>query len=120
MLLTDGTLRIYSLENIADPGEMPVDKLVDACNDDLFYADRTVGYGRQYAAMGVDQRIDRLVRIWAVPVRIGQYAVLDHCDQYEIDNVQSLKDNEGLKVVDLTLKRLEERYDVFTEETQRL
>jgi hypothetical protein len=43
------------------------------------------------------------------------YAVLDDAEQYRIDNVQRLKDDEGLKVVDLTLSRLEENYDVNAE-----
>jgi hypothetical protein len=115
MMLADGVLRIYTLQNTASQGAMPVEQLVSTDNRDHFYADRVVGFSRQYAAKGVDQRIDKLVRIWATPIEIGAYVILDDADQYRVDMVQSLRDDEGLKVVDLTLSKLEANYDVATE-----
>ena len=116
MMLADGTLRIYSLENIADPGEMPREMLVPTIDEDLYYADRVIGVTRLYAAKGADQQISKLVRIWAVSVEIGNYVIADGSDQYRIDVIQPAKDEEGLKVVDLTLVREENHYDVFTEQ----
>lgn len=113
MTLADGFLRIYTLQNTAAAGSMPTQKLVPKYPHDIYYADRVVGYGRQYAAMGADQIISKLVRCWDIPVEIGEYAVIDGV-QYRIDNVQPLKDEDGLKVVDLTLAKLEERYDCIT------
>ena len=115
MMLADGTLRIYSLENTAEPGEMPREMLVETIPEDLYYSDRVIGVTRLYAAKGANQQISKLVRIWDVPVEIGNYAVLDGQDQYRIDAIQSAKDDEGLKVVDLTLVREENHYDVLTE-----
>lgn len=117
MMLADGTLRIYSLENTAEPGEMPREMLVKRHDGDLFFADRVIGVTRLYAAKGADQQISKLVRIWAVPVEIGNYVIVDGRDQYRIDAIQPSKDEEGLKVVDLTLVREENHYDVFTEQT---
>ena len=114
MMLADGTLRLYTLENTAEAGEMPVSKLVEKCDKDFFFADRVVGYNRQYAALGADQYISKLVRIWDVPVEAGEYAIIDDV-QYRIDMVQRLKDEDGLKVRDLTLSKLEERYDCITD-----
>jgi len=113
MTLADGKLKIHTLQNVAEAGSMPVSKLVPKYPYDIYYADRVVGYGRQYAAMGADQIISKLVRCWDIPVEIGEYAVIDGV-QYRIDNVQPLKDEDGLKVVDLTLSKLEERYDCIT------
>ena len=115
MMLADGTLRIYSLENTAAPGEMPLEMLVETIPEDLYYAERVIGVTRLYAAKGANQQISKLVRIWDVPVEIGNYAVLDGQDQYRIDVIQPAKDDEGLKVVDLTLVREENHYEVFTE-----
>jgi hypothetical protein len=70
-----------------------------------------ISYSRQYAAMGVDQQIDRIIRIWRTPVRIGDVVVIGD-EQYRIDNVQPTLDDDGLKVVDLTLRRLEANYDI--------
>lgn len=115
MMLADGVLRLYTLTNTAEAGSMPVEQLVQYDDRDYFYADRIVGFTRQYAAMGVNQQIDKLVRIWDTPVTIGMYAIIDDTDQYRIDNVQPLRDEEDLKVVDLTLSRLEANYDVLAE-----
>ena len=114
MMIADGVLKIYTLQNMALPGAMPVSKLVLKYSQDIFYADRVVGYGRQYAAMGVDQLISKLVRIWDYPIEIGDYVVIDNV-QYRVDNAQPLRDEDGLKVRDLTLSKLEERYDCITE-----
>jgi hypothetical protein len=70
-----------------------------------------ISYSRQYAAMGADQQIDRIIRIWRTPVRIGDVIVIEG-EQYRIDNVQPTLDDDSLQVVDLTLCRLEENYDI--------
>lgn len=114
MMLADGTLKLYTLQNMASPGAMPVPKLVLKYPKDIFYADRVVGYNRQYAAMGADQFISKLVRIWEMPVNVGEFAVIGN-NQYRIDIVQYLRDEDGLKVCDLTLSKLEERYDCITD-----
>lgn len=114
MTLADGVLRIYTLQNTAAAGSMPTPKLVLKISHDIYYADRVIGYNRQYAALGADQYISKLVRLWDVPVEAGEYAVIDGV-QYRIDMVQLLKDEDGLKVRDLTLSRLEERYDCVAE-----
>lgn len=113
MMIADGTLRIYTLQNTAAAGAMPVDRLVQKYSEDVYYSDRVIGFSRQYAAMGADQFISKLVRIWDMPVEAGEYAVIDGV-QYRIDMVQRLKDEDGLKVVDLTLSKLEDRYDCIT------
>lgn len=115
MMLADGTLRIYSLRNTAAPGEMPREMLVETIPEDLYYAERVIGVTRLYAAKGANQQISKLVRIWDVPVEIGNYAVLDGQDQYRIDVIQPAKDDEGLKVVDLTLVQEENHYEVLAE-----
>ena len=113
-MIADGTLRIYTLRNVAEAGEMPVSQLVAKFPHEIYYENRVVGYNRQYAAMGVDQLISKLVRIWDYPIEIGDYVVIDNV-QYRVDNAQPLRDEDGLKVRDLTLSKLEERYDCITD-----
>lgn len=113
MLLDDGTVKICRLENKTESGRMPKEKLAEV--SEHFFGERTVGYGRQYAAKGVSQQVDMLIRIWQDrTIRIGMYAVIDG-DQYRIDNVQHLYDDDGLRVTDLTLQQLEDLYDVSGE-----
>ena len=79
----------------------------------LFYAERAIGYGRQYAAFGANQQVDLLIRTWRTDAAgIGMYAVTEDKKQYRIDNVQHLLDEDGLKITDLTLRRLDKLYDV--------
>lgn len=111
MLLNDGVLTVYTLENISASGRMPVEQLVQ--HSQHYYGERTIGYNRQYAAMGVNQQVDMLVRIWYdKTIRIGMYAVDEDNDQYRIDIVQHLDDEDGLRVTDLTLSRLDKLYDI--------
>lgn len=112
-MIADGTLRIYTLRNVAEAGEMPVPMLVAKFPHEIYYENRVVGYNRQYAAMGADQYVSKLVRVWELPIEAGEYAVIDGI-QYRIDMVQHLTDEDGLKVCDLTLSKLEERYDCIT------
>ena len=105
MTLDSGILTVCKLKNTAAAGQMPVMQLAQQSTH--YYGERTVGYNRQYAAMGVNQQIDMLVRIWQ------DRAVLEDDSQYRIDNVQHLLDSDGLEVTDLTLSALEEFYDVL-------
>lgn len=114
-MIFDGILTVYELWNIAEKGAMPKDMLIQ--RSEHYFGDRLVTYSRQYAAMGADQRVDRLVRIWEdKTIRVQNYVIIDG-DQYRIDMVQHLLDDDGLKVTDLTLYRLEDNYEVGTRET---
>ena len=116
MLLDSGVLTVCTLQNMAENGKMPDMRLTPKSSH--YYGERTVGYGRQYAAMGVNEQVDLVARIWQDrTVRIGMYVVLDSKEQYRIDNVQQLLDEDGLRVTDLTLGRLDKLYDVAGEIT---
>ena len=113
-MIYDKKLVLYSLQNTAAKGLMPKEQLVKTGEE--YYGSRVIGYNRQYAALGADQRIDELVRIWRNnQVRANHYAVLEDGLQYRINIVQHLLDDDGLEVTDLTLVRLEENYDVADE-----
>lgn len=122
-----GIVTICKLTNTAASGLMPKEELVPLEYEGEVltwrFEDRFIGYSRQYEAKGVGERIDKLIRIWNAPqVRIGYYAVLtdyegqenENGDQYRIDNVQPQIDENGLKVTDITLYRLDELYDIVT------
>lgn len=121
----DGIVKICDLENESENALMPQEHL-KVLRSHLF-EERTVGYNRQYAAMGVNERVDYLVRIWRdAQVHIGQYAILtdyegqvnENGDQYRISNVQHVFDDDGLKVTDLSLYRMDELYDCINGEAQ--
>ena len=129
----DGILFICDLTNSASPGDMPKEVLTKVGK--YFFENRTIGINRQYLAKGVNEQIDRLVRIVKTQnIKIGQYAVLGNGEQYRIDFVthghdswsytRKYKDGfvngyrspqiNSLDWTELTLSKVENYYDVQT------
>lgn len=123
-LKDDGVVTICELINTAEAGDMPVYTLSGLFTQ--YYAERNISLTRSYLAKGVDERVDMVIRIAneRQRPRIGQYALLRYYDeqenedgdQFRIDLVQPMTDEDGLKVFDLTLSRLEENYDCTIDE----
>lgn len=127
----DGVLYICDLVNTAENGDMPKEQLQIV--NKHWFEERVIGYGRFYTAMGVNQRVDRLVRVHLDNnIRIGQYAVLGNGEQYRIDMVANgqevlertkMIDSKyyrqpkivGNKYTEITLSRVENYYDVQTD-----
>ncbi len=57
-----GKVQVCSLSNISAPGRMPVETLVPVVSS--YFGERVVGYNRYYAAQGVNQQIDLIIRVW--------------------------------------------------------
>lgn len=109
-----GTVTVYRLVDVTERGDMP--KRVLSPISRQWYAERTIGYGRYYAAQGVNEQVDMLIRIpYDARIRIGMFAVLGNGEQFRIGNVQPTTDDDGLRCVDLTLARLETLYDIQRE-----
>ena len=103
-----GLCTIYTLENIAPAGRKPEEKLIEITK--AYYAERTVGYNRIYAAMGANHQIDMLIRVFNTDiVDNDMYVILEDGKQYQIDVMQKIV---GRDAIDLTLKRVEDYYEV--------
>lgn len=112
MILDDGMVEIFAVRESSAPGCMPK-KVIRPLFAPAFYGELNVGYRRQYAAMGVSQQVDKLLRIWQERgITIGMVAVLDDGSQYRIDHAQHLLDEENEPVTHLTLRRLDTLYDI--------
>lgn len=111
MLLDSGVLTVCSRSNITRPGKMPAEKLTK--KSEHWYGERTVGYGRYFAAQQANEQVDILVRIWHDrDIRSTDYCVLEDGEQYRIVQVQHAVDEDGLRVTDLSLERLGENYEL--------
>lgn len=121
-MLDAGKVTFCDLTDTSADGGMPknVLKPVYPC----MFENRIVGYNRRYAALGVNQEISALIRIWRPPLRadrtpsvdIGMYAVIEESEldgQYRVEVVQPLVNFDGINVTDVTLEKLEENYDVL-------
>lgn len=104
-----GIVKLYSLQNTAQPGFMPVQKLVE--QGAAYYSYVTAGITRIYAALGADREFDLVIRchnMIELPEGV-KYAVPEDGRQYRIDPAQPIYDEDA---IDLTLVRLEEYFDV--------
>lgn len=121
-MMDAGLVTLCNLENTAEGGDMPKEQLVPW--ETLQFETRNIGVTRFYAAQGANQQIDMLIRVWRVNAKAGMYAVLtdyegqesESGDQYQIDLVQQTLDANGLKVTDLTLRRVNRLYEVLAEQ----
>lgn len=105
-------MTLYALENVAEAGFMPTEKLVS--KGVAFYAKRTSGVARRYAALGANHDYNFVIRCWnmtELPEGV-EYAIPEDGKQYRIDPAEPIFDQDA---IDLTLTRLEDFYDVFTE-----
>lgn len=113
-MMDAGVLSVCSLTNTAQAGDMPKEELTAVAT--AYFEERTVGYNRYFTAIGVNERVDMMIRTWRMPeARAGMYAVLSSSEndgQYRIAQVQHLLDDDGLKVTDLSLTRLETFYEL--------
>lgn len=111
----EGILLICKLENTAEAGFMPVQKLVPLVS--AYYRKRTVGYNRLYAAMGANKEISLLVRCFntEVPDYNEQLYVVfpDVSEQFRVSAIQEIVEDGA---IDLTLSKMEEFFDVLYDE----
>lgn len=104
-----GLVTLYALENTAQPGFMPVERLVE--KGKAYYSYVTAGITRIYAAMGANRQFDLVIRchnMIALPEGV-KYAIPEDGQQYRIDPAQPIYDEDA---IDLTLVRLEDYFDV--------
>lgn len=111
MILDGGILTIFEKVNTNPAGLMPVEKLRQV--QQMYYGIRTIGFARQYSAMSAGQSVDMLVRVQFNPlIFAGMYVVLEGGVQYRVDLVQHVDNDDGLKMTDLTLARLNDFFDL--------
>jgi hypothetical protein len=112
MNLDTGTLTVYRLQNVADPGMMPIMgeiEILQSC-----YGERTVGTSRYYNARQADTQVDMLVRIIRTHgllagdrVRLAPYGYEPPELPYLIDQIQQVTDEDtNLPVTDLALRAM--------------
>ena len=126
-MLDDGKVTFCDLTDRAPAAGKPdyVLKPVYTC----MFENRIIGNTRRYAAIGVNQEISALIRVWRPPLRevdekkvpmvqVGMYAIVEGSEidgQYRVDVTQPLSNFDGINILEVTLSRLENNYDVATE-----
>lgn len=107
----DGVANIYSVSNIAEPGNKPKDKLTLKVQN-LHYEERIVGMGRFWKAMQNHTKINRLLRMPRLEnVSSQDFVIPTDGKQYKVVQVQ-YPEVVFPPVMDVSLERLEAVYEV--------
>ncbi|MEG0941838.1 MAG: hypothetical protein RSE64_08075 [Oscillospiraceae bacterium] len=108
--LNDGIVKIYGVNDAANPGEAPSEVLT--LKGQLNYKRRTIGFGRYYTAMQASAKVDMLLRCpYVAAVSTQDVAIPCDGEQYRITLIQAIEDS-APPMMDLTLERLEQNYDL--------
>lgn len=107
----DGVVNIYSVGNIAGPGNMPKDGLTLKVGS-LHYEERTVGMGRFWIALQTQVKVEQILRVPRInPISTQDIAIPNDGEQYKIKQIQYPKDVEP-PCMDLSLERVDSNYDI--------
>lgn len=107
-----GKLNLYNLRTTQKhSGGMP--KEILSFTAWTYYGEKTVSYTRLYEARGADSPCDKVIRIPEdVAAKVDQYVILEDGEQYRVDAVSPVIVASNVRAKELTLARLEDRYDV--------
>jgi hypothetical protein len=107
----DGVLKIYRVDNIASPGDLPKEGLVQKLDSAIPYEERIVGITRNSLAKQEQSSIEQLVRIPRInDISVHDVVTLVDGKQYDVYQAQYINDVEP-KCIDLSLTRLEVAYE---------
>lgn len=105
-----GIAHFYTLTNVATSGNMPSYSLTEVAHE--YYKARTVGYNRLYRAMGRNVQIDALIRFWENNnITANMVCVLDGGEQFRINSVSLVTDDNGLRCMEASLERIEDKFE---------
>lgn len=119
MLLDGGIVTIYQQKNISQSGDMPKYEWTQVLQS--FYGNKTVGINRYYTAKAQNDKIDMLIevqRIYNISPAVNragidrQYLGLEPVEgdnniYFRILQVQQVIDEDGLKMTDISLGRID-------------
>lgn len=106
----EGILTFYNLINTALPGAKPKEKLKEI-GLIAYYANKTIGFNRLYAAKGANYKLDKLVRAYATELpESAKYVILEDGRQYRIADINAIVDEDA---IDLSLERLNKNFEVL-------
>ena len=111
MTFDDGILTIYEVTNSAQPGAKPAPALIEKSRH--YFGFETLGITRYYTALQADQKIATVVDIpeWH-NIKTTDICILEDGGQYTVAMVQPTKDEDGLRIMKLSLERVSQTYEV--------
>ncbi len=106
MTFDDGVLKIYSVQNTAEKGDMP--KFEYSYLNSYYFAYSTVGITRHYTAKANNELIENVVKIYQDrSIKIDDVIEIDN-NFYKVILIQHTVDEESIKISVISLSRYEE------------
>lgn len=108
-MFDDGIALFYEKVNVADNGRMPQTNIRLVTQE--YFENRTIGFNRMYARIGVNIRISKVIRFWINDkVTADMVCVIDD-EQYLIEYTTIVQNEQGLDCMEATLTKVENWYD---------
>lgn len=115
MTFSDGVLKVYSVANTALPGAMPVEGMT--LKGEHCYRRENVGVTRYYQALQADQQISEVLAIpdWH-DIKATDIVIKDGntAEQFTVSFVQTAYDEDNMKIMRLTLWKVDQNYAITT------
>lgn len=116
MQYDDGIYKFYKIQNTADKGDKPKPKL--KYETESYVNQKTVGINRFYTAMANKQSIDNVITIYdddeSRNIRVNDVAIDEFSNQFLIRMIQLSEDENGIKILVISLERLEKTYEIIS------
>lgn len=116
MTFDDGILTVYNVTNTAQAGDRPVMGLEEKAK--YYFGYDRIGVTRYYLAMQANQEVSLVVNIpgWN-DVKNTDIVIIQDPEplQYQVGMAQPELDENGLRIMKLTLERIGQKYEVPTE-----
>ena len=107
----DGIVNFYTVENVANPGYAPVEKLNKKIL--LRYSEQRLGINRLYLAKQAMAEVQKVIRIpRAGNINPQDVAITEDGEQYIVETVQTVPDIFP-PCLDVSLSVLKQRYEVI-------
>lgn len=107
----DGIVNIYSIDNIAELGNLPKEGLTFKVGP-LHYEERTVGMSRFWTAKQANAKIEQMLRVPRInSISAQDIAIPVDGEQYKIIQIQYPKDV-STPCMDLSLERIDSNYAI--------
>lgn len=111
MTFDDGILKICRTVNVGEAGMKPVIGLEE--KESFYFGYDNLGINRYYTALQAQQTIEAVVNIpgWN-DISALDICMLEDGRQYKLAMIQPTKDENGLRIMKLSLERLGKTYDI--------
>lgn len=108
-MFDDGIAKFYIKVNVASNGMMPQTNIRLVTQE--FFENRTIGFNRMFARIGVNIRISKVIRFWINNKITADMICVIEGEQYLIEYVTIVQNEQGLDCMERTLTKTENWYD---------